>query len=492
MSHADRVLLLSEDATLARHVDQAVGTLKGWELRTVADPAAAEARAVADPAVRVLLVHVGHEGVGTGLIATLERLAVARPGLVRLAIVEDPGVAEVRRIFECGVREALGRPLDLSRLAYLIEMGTLEARVRSTPARGGDGPELCGLPAGEDAWFYYMPDGPMAPVIGQIERVAPLDTTILLTGGTGTGKSWLARAIHHLSPHHDRPFLSLDCGTLSPQLIESELFGHVRGAFTGAEAARVGKLAAAAGGTLFLDEIDALPASLQTKLLRVVESRTFEAVGSDETRHFDARLIVASNRRLEAEIEAGRFRADLYYRLNVVSFELPPLHDRPSLIPRLARLFLLQFARKFERPVSEIDPDALRALQQYGWPGNVRELRNTIERAVALGAGRDVSLADLPPPLVAHGPCCVTPMASASATTARAPGPAPASTPAAASLVAMRAEAERSQILAALERNRYNHSRAAADLGISRMTLYNKLHKYGIPNGRQLGSVEAH
>ena len=295
-----------------------------------------------------------------------------------------------------------------------------------------------------------------------LRRVAAQDTTILLTGETGTGKTMLARQIHEASPRKDRPFTVVDCGALAASLIESEMFGHVRGAFTGADRERVGKFAAAADGTLILDEINSLPLALQAKLLRAVEERVFEPLGSNQAQPLRARIIAISNVPLDQEVSKERFRADLYYRLNVVGFRLPPLRDRSPDILHLARRFLADHPLARAQGIIGIAPDALRALETYGWPGNVRELKNVVERVAALCTGRIVTLADLPDgvrapaaPTLAAGPTLSTPPTG---------GP----------------EDEVWRICEALKKHRNNRLRAAAELGISRVSLYKKLHKYGL------------
>ena len=250
------------------------------------------------------------------------------------------------------------------------------------PFLGGMAPEMAGLE--------------MAGLAEQIRRVAPQDITLLFTGETGTGKTCLARTVHELSPRRGQPFLVVDCGSLSPSLIESEIFGHVRGAFTDANRDRAGKLAAAGGGTLLLDEVNSLPLTSQAKLLRAVDDRVFEPVGSNTTQPLRARLIAASNVPLDREVEAGRFRSDLYYRLNVVGFRLPPLRDRRQAIAPLVAQFVMEFAARNRPDVRGLARAAMRALEEYAWPGNIRELRNVIERAVALCAGPEVLLRDLP------------------------------------------------------------------------------------------------
>jgi DNA-binding NtrC family response regulator len=267
----------------------------------------------------------------------------------------------------------------------------------------------------------------------------------------------------------------VDCGALSPGLVESEMFGHVKGAFTGADRDRPGKFAAAGAGTLLLDEVNSLAPALQAKLLRAVDARVFEPVGSNRPLPLRARLLAASNTPLDQEVLAGRFRADLYYRLNVVGLYLAPLRERRGAVAPLAGRFLAEFAARGGRAVQRLAAEALRALETYHWPGNVRELRNVIERAVALCPGAEVKLADLPQAVRA----------------AAGAGPAP---PAAAggggagggarTLGQSREEAEVLRITQALERHANNRLRAAAELGISRMALYKKLHEYGLMGAR--------
>jgi DNA-binding NtrC family response regulator len=229
-----------------------------------------------------------------------------------------------------------------------------------------------------------------------VRQVAPLDVTILLTGETGTGKTHLACLIHALSPRRHEPFMVIHGGALVGNLIGSEMFGHTKGAFTGAHEDRIGKFAAAGSGTLLFDDIDALPLPLQAKLLRALEERVFEPVGSNCSLAVEARLIAASNRVLEQEVESGRFRADLYHRLNVVAFCLPPLREQPDRIPELAIRFIKDCAARNGRPVQGIEGNALDVLRAYQWPGNIRELRNVIERAVALCRNHRIGPEDLP------------------------------------------------------------------------------------------------
>jgi len=270
--------------------------------------------------------------------------------------------------------DRLARALDLER-----ENRVLREELRSRPGFG----ELVGVSA------------KMQRVYQLIEKVGPHTCPVLILGESGTGKELVARSIHFSSSRRERPFVPVDCSALVPTLIESELFGYVKGAFTGATQSRHGLLEAAAGGTLFLDEIGDLPIDLQAKLLRALQEREIKPVGSNERVSIDVRVIAATNRDLEDAIRKNQFRQDLFFRLNVVQVKLPPLRDRKNDIPMLVNCFLEKFSPQ-QRPVHGVSEDAMSRLMAYDWPGNVRELENAVERAVALGTGQIVGLNDLP------------------------------------------------------------------------------------------------
>ncbi len=232
----------------------------------------------------------------------------------------------------------------------------------------------------------------MRGIVDQLRQVAPATTTVLLLGETGTGKEKVAQTLHHLSPRRDKPFIKVNCGALPAHLIESELFGHLKGAFTGAQSSRKGRFELADGGTLFLDEVGELPLELQPKLLRALQEREIEPLGSERPRRVDVRLLAATNRDLEQEVVEGRFRADLYYRLSVFPLRLPPLRERPEDVRALAERFLERFARDNRRPRLRLGEETLARLQDYPWPGNVRELFNVLERSAILSAGRELEL----------------------------------------------------------------------------------------------------
>jgi two-component system response regulator HydG len=285
--------------------------------------------------------------------------------------------------------------------------------------------------------------------------------------------------IHQLSPRRNDPFLVVDCGSLSPSLIESELFGHVKGSFTGADRERTGKLAATGAGTLLLDEINSMPLELQSKLLRAVEERQFEAVGSEKTQQVKARLIAATNKPLDKEVELGRFRSDLYYRLNVVGFFLPPLRDRRVSIIPLAIRFLREFAERNRPDVLGFSQEAQQLLQEYDWPGNIRELRNAVNRAAALCPGAIIDVDDLPETVQR---CLQSPGNIQTESPLILSNPNGHNEPT--TLALSKQEVEIRLILETLQKHNNNRLRAAAELGISRVALYKKLHKYGLMTPR--------
>lgn len=307
----------------------------------------------------------------------------------------------------------------------------------------------------------------MIEVFETVKQVAPTPATVLIQGESGTGKELIARAIHQLSPRARQPLVIVHCAALAPTVLESELFGHEKGAFTGAHERRIGRFEQANGGTLFLDEIGEIDATTQVKLLRVLGERTFERVGSNKTISVDVRLIAATNKPLANLVKAGTFREDLYFRLRVVELWLPPLRERPGDVPILAYHFLRTISAEYGKKVNDFTMDALQALVRYHWPANVRELRNAIEGAVALCRGDKITLRDLPPNV--RGALQSEQALSTSAANAQA----------ADSSLTLR-EAEKQLIIRALQETQGNRTKAAERIGISRRTLHRKLRAYGL------------
>ncbi|MGA2266296.1 MAG: sigma-54 dependent transcriptional regulator [Phycisphaerae bacterium] len=360
-------------------------------------------------------------------------------------------------VIDDDVRQAVRRALQQQQL--VAENRRLRAAMAG---RGGSG-----LIIGQ----HYR----MAKVFELIEAVADSPTTVLITGESGTGKSMIAREIHARSAHREGPFVEVACGALPDTLLESELFGHVRGAYTGAVADKAGKFAAADGGTIFLDEIATASPQLQVKFLRVLQDRCFEPVGSNETRQVDVRVILATHHDLAAEVQAGHFRKDLYYRINVVNIELPPLRDRIGDIPLLVDAFLLKYLEGTDRPIEGITREALARLQGYTWPGNVRELENVIERAVVLCRKSLIDVDDLPPVFATGAPPIFPILAPP-----EAGGSGAGAVAGAKNLRQALKEPEKKLIEAALAASGGNRQAAARQLGINRVTLYKKMKRYGL------------
>jgi two-component system nitrogen regulation response regulator GlnG len=374
-----------------------------------------------------------------------------------------------------GAFDYIGKPFELEQMSRLLERAFEAVRLRIEPAGFPDDPPK----------DYIVGRSPLVEISKQIGRVAPLDVTVLILGESGTGKELVARAIYQHSRRADKPFLAINCAAIPEGLVESELFGHEAGAFTGADQRRIGRFEQADGGTLFLDEIGDMPAAVQAKMLRFLQDQTFERVGGGKSISTKVRVLAATNCNLEQLIADGRFRSDLYYRLKEITIRIPPLRERTEDIAELADHFLAQFARESGRDVRGFAPEVLEIFRRYPWPGNVRELRGAIKEATLRTTGRTILPEFLPPGLVAAG---------GDSTKAPIPnvGQAPSDLDVVGTIESMLSRGEKEmyhRVVGAVERElitrvlRHAHGHlgnACERLGIDRKTLRNKLRELGI------------
>ncbi|MDO9541680.1 MAG: sigma-54 dependent transcriptional regulator [Kiritimatiellia bacterium] len=419
----------------------------------LADNGARALQILAEKPVDILLTDLRMPGMD-GL--TLVRRAIAHDCQpVCIVLTAFGSIESAVEAMKAGAYDFLTKPLNLDQLEIVIQRALrsrrLEDENRSLRTQ-------LDRRFGLEAIIGLTP--PMEELFELIRQVAPARATALIQGESGTGKELVAHAIHNLSPRARGPFIAVHCAALSQNLLESELFGHEKGSFTGAVERRRGRFELAEGGTLFLDEISEIEPALQVKLLRVLEERKFERVGGQETLEADIRLVTATNNDLAKLVQEGKFRKDLFYRINVLTITLPPLRERRDDIPLLVRHFIDDFARENNRKIEDISSDAMSALVSCDWPGNVRELKNVIERMVVLSHGTKLTLRDLPSSLRVNEKASPQAGGTTSASSIK--------------------EANRRMIISELEANGGNRTLTAKQLGISRRTLHRKLREFGI------------
>jgi len=450
MNNRPVLLLVDDDPEIRDQMKWALAA--DYQLLEASDRATALAH-VRQAMPRLVLLDLGlppdPDGASEGLAILREALEL-NPTAKVIVITGNSDRAKAFAAIESGAYDFIEKPVQLEVLKIVLQravyLSTIEQENRSLLERSGqhefDG--ILGSSAG------------IQDVVRMIRRVGPSDVPVLITGESGTGKELVARAIHRQSARKGEPFVAINCGAIPETLLESELFGYEKGAFTGATQQRKGRIESAQGGTLFLDEIGDVPLALQVKLLRFLQDHTIQRLGAKETIAVDARILAATNVDLQKAISEGRFREDLYYRLCVVTIAVPPLSERGSDITLLARTFLTKFAEEEKKSLKGFTPQAVEALTAHNWPGNVRELENRIKRAVVMAEGKYVTPANLE----LKDPSSAEEDAS--------------------TLRASRDSREKGLVRLAMEKAEGNVSRAAAELGISRPTLYQLLARYGL------------
>ena len=445
-----RILVVDDDRA---HLTMLTAMLESWghEVDTARDGSEAVEK-VRERPYDVVLTDVRMAEVDG--IEALRRIRSFNPFLPVLIMTAYSSVDTAVGALKAGAFDYLHKPLDFDELRKGLERAVAHGQVRRGEAREATGSVPAGM-IGDSA--------AMRALFAMIASVAPSEASVLVLGESGTGKELVARALHEGSARSGRRLVTVNCAALAENLLESELFGHEKGAFTGAQRQRDGLFVQADGGTLFMDEIGEMPLALQAKLLRALQQGEVQRLGSDRPVRVDVRIVAATNRDLEAEVRAGRFREDLFYRLNVIALSVPALRERPEDIPLLARHFLGRFAQRNRKSIRGFTPRAMDLLLRHDWPGNVRELENAVERAVILAPGETITEGDLPAVLRAD-----TDHAGSSGKSQETPG-------------GMSLEdAEREAIARTLEMAGGNKSEAARVLGVTRVTLRSKMKKFGL------------
>jgi len=446
-----KILIVDDEATHLRMLETVLEA-EDYETATASDGQSA-INAVEEGFYDLILMDIRMARMGG--IEALEKMKTLNPEIPIIMMTAYSSVATAVQAMKSGAYDYLTKPLDIDELILLVRKALQHTRLEKEnlflKEQLGNRFDFSNIIGRSTA---------MKKLLETVALVAPTEATVLIQGESGTGKELLANAIHQNSPRSSQPLIKINCAALPETLLESELFGHEKGAFTGAAGARRGRFQLAHKGTIFLDEIAEMPMALQSKILRVMQEREFEPIGSSKTIKVDTRIITATNRDLQEEIQAGRFREDLYYRINVVSITAPGLRDRRDDIPLLADYFLKRYSDKNKKNINGFTPRAMDLLMRYDWPGNIRELENAVERAVIMTRGHLIAPEELPVNL--RGPDVDN----------EAEEPEP---PAQGSLK----QAEKEIILNTLKETGGNRTHAAKILGISRRTLQLKLKEYG-------------
>jgi two-component system nitrogen regulation response regulator NtrX len=470
-----RVLVVDDEPRILESLDRLLEK-EGWDVRTARDGASAMAVLEREPDLELALLDVALPG-DDGM-TLLRRWATERPGLTVILMSGHGTIEMAVQALRLGAFDFLEKPLSSDKVLVTLRNAERQARLvrenRALRESVGLGRTLVGR------------SRVVGEVIEKIALAAPTAATVLVTGESGTGKELVARALHDLSPRKDEAFVALNCAALPEELVESELFGHEKGAFTGALAARRGKFEEAHRGTLFLDEIGDMSARTQAKLLRVLQDGVVTRVGGSQATKVDVRVVAATNRALEAAVSAGTFREDLYYRLNVVPLALPPLRDRLEDVGMLAEHFLGAIAKSMGRKPRHLDRGALARLARHRWPGNVRELRNLLERIVILTPGETITEADVARHLPSvdgpeDGPAPAPPEPPMVEAAADADPDADDDPPAPEGTLKARLDAAERTVLEEALRRAGTVARAAEILGLERSHLYKKLRKHRLP-----------
>ncbi len=452
-----RVLIVDDDVSLCLVLEADLRT-RGYEVvsRTRGEDgiAAVEAQGPFDTVVTDLNLRAVN---GLGGIEVCQKLGELAPNLPVILLTGYGSIETAVRAIRAGAYDFLTKPFEFPALALTLDRAIALHRMKDELGRLRRGVR----PQSYDQLLGESP--PMRALYALLERVADSNATIAITGESGTGKELVARAIHRRSKRAEGPFVALSCGAVPENLLDSELFGHVKGAFTDARADRAGVFREAEGGTLFLDEIGELPLALQPKLLRALQERLIRPVGGNKELPIDVRIVTATNRDLEEQVEQGRFREDLYYRIAVVGVDVPPLRERGTDVLLLAHAFLKRFAERDQRVPPLLPPPVAERMLAHDWPGNVRELQNCIEQALAVNAGPTLTLSDLPQRLRVTPNLLPTPEAHEPST-----------------LLSM-AEVEKRYVFQVMQAVKWNKRRAAQVLGFDRSTLYRKLAQFKIP-----------